>query len=184
MSVSRHPQIHVRTRGGLNVHVTRIYLPATAADIDELHRTGELPVEDAYAVTDELRAELAEDGRPADEEYCEYVALSSAAYASLLRLTDRPADPDRRAAVSADVPAKDLRAVDTGVYEVLRPVALREVAAVHVDGDGEEVRELVARARGELASGGDAEATSDSLDGHDLEWYDPSELAELCAELG
>jgi len=45
------------------------------------------------------------------------------------------------------------------------------------------MRDLVAKARGELAAAGDAEATADSLDAHDLEWYDPSELAVLCEEL-
>ncbi|MEV0648997.1 hypothetical protein AB0I28_27460 [Phytomonospora sp. NPDC050363] len=163
--------------------MTRIYLPATEADLAALRDTGSLPVSGAYAVTDELRTELAENGGTADEELCEYVAFTSAAYGSLVRIAARPESAHRRVVVAADLPDAALRPGGPGLFEVDAPVPLKAVAAVHVDSDEPEVTRLVDEAVAELSGGGVAEATADSLDGHDLEWYAPSELSDLVDSL-
>lgn len=163
--------------------MTRIYLPATAADLAELHASGSLPVTDAYTVTDGLRAELAGTGED-DDESCEYAALTSAAYASLFRLADHPGAAKRRIVVAADVAPGSVKDVELALVEVVAPVELASVAAVHVDGDGPEVSRLVAAAVAEVGAGEIAEATADSLDGHDLGWYAPSELGDLVDSLG
>ncbi|HEY1179093.1 MAG TPA: hypothetical protein VGF17_23310 [Phytomonospora sp.] len=162
--------------------MTRIYLPATAADLAELRASGGLPVTDAYAVTDALRAELAAAGET-DEESCEYTALVSAAHASLFRLAELPGAAARRIVVAADVEPGAVREVASGLVEVTAPVTVKAVASVHVDGDGPEVARLVAAAIAEIGDGEVSETTADSLDGHDLEWYAPSELGDLVDSL-
>ncbi|MBB6039654.1 DUF6912 family protein [Phytomonospora endophytica] len=163
--------------------MTRIYLPATAADLAELNATGVLPVGDAYTVTDGLRAELADGAGEADDESCEYTALTSAAYASLFRIAEHTGTARRRVVVAADVPPGTVRGVELALVEVTTPVELAAVAAVHVDADVPEVTRLVTEAAAAIAADEDAEATADSLDGHDLEWYAPSELGDLVDSL-
>lgn len=162
--------------------MTRIYLPATAADLAELHATGALPVTDAYTVTGALRAELATTGED-DDESCEFAALTSAAYASLFRLADHPGAAKRRIVVAADVAPGSVKDVELALVEVTEPVRLAAVAAVHVDGDEPEVARLVGSAVAEVEAGEIEEATADSLDAHDLEWYAPSELGDLVDSL-
>lgn len=162
--------------------MTRIYLPATAADLAELRASGVLPVTDAYTVTGGLRAELAATGED-DDESCEYAALTSAAYASLFRLAEHDGAARRRIVVAADVAPGAVREVELALVEVTTPVALKSIASVHVDGDEPEVTRFVAAAAAEIAAGELSEATADSLDGHDLEWYAPSELGDLVDSL-
>lgn len=154
--------------------VTRIYLPATTADLTALHETGELAAREGYAVTDALRAAMSEDG-PADEELCEFAVFTAAAYASIAHLRALENPVPRRVVVSVDLPqaALEATAVD-GVFALSAPVRLKAVAAVHVD--EESASTLVAKA---LSEAEPSEATADSLDELDLEWYDPSELDEL-----
>ncbi|WP_285661423.1 DUF6912 family protein [Actinorhabdospora filicis] len=155
--------------------MTRIYLPATTADLAALHATGELAAREGYAVTDALRAAMSEDGRAADEELCEFAVFTAAAYASVARIKAGGDAVARRVVVSVDLPEVALRKTgEDGVYATLSAVPLGAVAAIHVD--EESASALVAKA---LEEDEPSEATADSLDDLDLEWYDPSELDVL-----
>jgi hypothetical protein len=95
--------------------------------------------------------------------------------------------------VSADVAAADLTMTteplgppgrpDIGSSRVRlqAPVPLSAVAALHVDGTPAEPDVAAAAEAMPRAAAGDpdAEFTVDSAEGHELEWYDVSELAQL-----
>jgi uncharacterized protein DUF6912 len=143
----------------------RVYLPATVPVLARLHAEGALAATEAYAVTPALRAQLGET----DEEELSYAAYRLAADASLALLRADPAAPDRRVVISADVPAEPARAGEAGAVRPAGPVPVAAVAAIHIDG---------AAAGPAVAS---AVATGDGSVDHELEWYDPSELAQLLA---
>ncbi|WP_412747260.1 DUF6912 family protein [Krasilnikovia sp. MM14-A1004] len=135
----------------------------------------------AHAVTPALREWYAEG----DEEELEYVAFTRAAQGALHLLRQDAQAPRRRVVVSADVPSTALvrEDVELGSSEVRlpQPVALADVAAIHVDGT-EAVTEVAAAAEvvdEALAGDPDAQFTVDGAEDHELEWYAVSELDEL-----
>ncbi|WP_130513443.1 DUF6912 family protein [Krasilnikovia cinnamomea] len=135
----------------------------------------------AHAVTPALREWYAEG----DEEELEYVAFTRAAQGALHLLRLDTQAPRRRVVVSADVPSAALvrEDVELGSSEVRlpQPVALTDVAAIHVDGE-EAVTEVAAAAEvvdEALAGDPDAQFTVDGAEDHELEWYAVSELDEL-----
>jgi hypothetical protein len=138
-----------------------MYLPATLPALAELRERGELTIDEGYAVTPALRAELGDD----DDEELSYAAFRLAAEASVRLLHADPAAPRRRVVISVDVPAEPLPEVAT--VRPVGPVPLSAVAAVHVDG---------AAAEPDVAA---AVAAGDPEVDHELEWYDASELAHL-----
>ncbi|TNU75950.1 hypothetical protein FH969_05225 [Miniimonas arenae] len=151
----------------------RLYLPATAADLADPDGVRAV----ASAVTPALRAALSEE----DEEGLELSAFLTAADASVLRVARLGARPRRVVlAVEVDDVRPDEAAPEElrGLPSVLGVVAVpwSHVVAVHVD--DAEAEELVA-----AAVGGDEEAF-DALVEIDLLWFDPSELADVRAELG
>ncbi len=160
----------------------RVYVPATLDGLVELERTGQLgePPFAAYAVTSALR-EWYGAGEPEEHEWA---AAEEAALGSLRLLADGPAAARRRVVLPVDVPGDAVRTDDrlgpAGV-RVLVPVALRDVASVHVD--GVEASGVVAAAAAALAAAesGDAAAARalEALDDHALEWYATQELADL-----
>jgi hypothetical protein len=166
--------------------VVRVYLPATFPVLRSLLDAGELgaPPLPGYAVTPELREWYAEG----DLEELEYVALSTAARASV-RLLD--ADPDavrRRVVVVAEVPEGAVTAaphVDRAAVKVGASVRLRDVQAVHAD-DEAAVPDVTVAAdavvEADLGSE-DAVFRLERAEGHELGWYATQEIGPLL-ELG
>ncbi|UQU68715.1 hypothetical protein COUCH_33795 [Couchioplanes caeruleus] len=135
----------------------------------------------AHAVTPALREWYAEG----DEEELEYVAFTRAAQAALQLLRHDPAAPRRRVVVSADVAANALVREDvelgSSTVRLPKPVSLKEVASIHVDG-ADAADEIAAAAdvvEEALAGDPDAQFTVDGAEDHELEWYAVSELDDL-----
>jgi hypothetical protein len=163
--------------------LVRVYVPATVPMLAALRAAGHLgggPMV-AHAVTPALREWYAEG----DEEELEYVAFTRAAQAALQLLRHDPAAPRRRVVVAADVPSGSLLREDTelgsSTVRLPGPVALSEVAAIHVDGGGaaEEIGTAADVIEEALAGDPDAQFTVDGAEDHELEWYAVSELDAL-----
>lgn len=158
----------------------RIYLAATRPLLAQAHASGRFAESGAacHVVTSALREWYAE----ADSEELEYAALLEAAEASLRLLAAEPGAPSRRVVVAAEVPAglvQPSRATTPRSAAVLAgPVERRHVVSVHVDDEEAEAdvaaaaRALPAAARGDE----DAQFVVDGADGHDLLWYDVTEI--------
>ncbi len=161
----------------------RVYLPATLSQLAEVERTGSYtapPGLSAHAVTPALREWYTEG----DTEELEYVALLDAALSSLRALAADPDAPRRRVVLAADVQDGLARpAPQSGMSAVTLAgaVPLTDVVSVHVDDD--DATPDVAAAVDALAAADtgddDAQFTVDSADGHDLLWYDVTEIKEL-----
>lgn len=157
----------------------RVYLPATMAGLRALREQGliERPGR-AHAVTPELREWYAEG----DQEELEYAAFTRAAQDALGLLRGERAVPSRRVVVSADLAPGQLRhparELGSSLVEVIEPVPLAAVAAIHVDGADAQADVAQAAAAFDAAACGDPDAqfTVDGAEGHELEWFDPSEL--------
>ncbi|WP_238013743.1 hypothetical protein KZZ52_55010 [Dactylosporangium sp. AC04546] len=166
----------------MTTDLTRVYLPATLAQLAVLRESGELPPPaEAHAVTPALREWYAEG----DEEELEYVAFTRAAQAALRLLRHDGKAPRRRVVLSVDLPgaAIVMNGLDLGSSQVGvgGKVPLRVVAAIHVDGADAEADVAAAADVVEEAEAGDPDAqfTVDGAEDHELEWYDPSELDQL-----
>jgi hypothetical protein len=169
--------------------VTRVYIPATLAMLQQLVADGSLRVVagTAFAVTPTLREAYAEGD---DEELAE-VALRDAALGSLrLLASDEPDDgrdlhgdlPLRRAVLVADVDAVTPRPdLDDAVVKVGQPVALDDVVAAYVDTAAAEPAVRAAMAVIDAADLGDedSELTVGDAQDHDLAWYAAGELPFL-----
>jgi hypothetical protein len=146
----------------------RVYLPGTWAALDTIAdpssqsglSTGGL----GFAVTRSVR-EANPDG---DDEEWEFIAFSDAVQASMRLLGDDM--PRRRVVLSMDLDA-DVVEVDGGSSAVVVPdvVSLDALAAVHLD--GAEAEPAISAVL--------AGAPVDTLDDVALEWYLPSEVADL-----
>jgi hypothetical protein len=163
--------------------LVRVYVPATVPMLAGLRAAGSLGAgpTTAHAVTPALREWYAEG----DEEELEYVAFTRAAQAALRLLRHDPSAPRRRVVVSADVPSADLQPADvelgSSTVRLAKPVALSEVAAIHVDGPAaaDEVAAAAERVEEAIAGDPDAQFTVDGAEDHELEWYAVSELDQL-----
>ena len=160
----------------------RVYLPTTLAGLTALRDNGFAAPIAAHAVTGELREWYA-DG---DAEELEYAAADEAAHDSLRLLAAAAQPVARRVVVAVDVPDS---AVSTGggpyrsSVTVTVPVARDAVASVHVD-DVLAVEDVCAAASAFPAADGgddDAQFTVDQASGHELLWYDVTELADVRA---
>ncbi len=160
----------------------RIYLPATLTTLRELHKAGELgpaPLT-GFAVTPSVREWYLDE----DDEVLEYAAFTEATRAALRLLDGDPLAPRRRAVVAADVPDDEVRPhpeLDRAVVRTTAPVALIQVASLHLDGAAAE-RDVAAAASAVLAADlgdDDAQFTMDGAEAHELEWYGVQELADL-----
>jgi hypothetical protein len=155
---------------------TRIYLPSSITGLNEMLLSGGVgPVPlHAHAVTDDVRAALPD----AAEEEWEYAVLNAAAQESVGLLTED--DPPRRVVVVAEV-GSVTPGSDGSLVEVNEVVPLRQVVAIHADGD--DAAEVVAAAR---AAWHDAEAGDEAavavvercLD-HELGWFATQEIGDL-----
>jgi hypothetical protein len=168
--------------------VIRVYLPATLPLLALLRRRGELAPYTSgghevvtHAVTPSLREWYAEG----DDEELEYVAFTRAAQAALWLLSHDSAAPRRRVVVSADLPVRAVAIVDrelgSSAVRVSGPVPLGAVAAIHVDAAEAEGDVTAAAEAIEDAVAGDpaAQFAVDGAEGHELAWFDVSELDQL-----
>jgi hypothetical protein len=139
----------------------------------------------AHAVTPALREWYAES----DTEELEHAAFLEAERAGLRRLAGDPSSPRIRVVVAADVADDTVTAAgdddDRSVVLVRGELTLEDVASVHLDEDGAQADlaaavDALAAAR---AGDDDAQFAVDSAEGHDLLWYDASELEELVDDL-
>jgi hypothetical protein len=164
----------------------RVYLPSTSSALRVLLDTGELgpaPLT-AFAVTPGLREWYVDD----ELEELEYAAMSEAARASLRLLDADPSAARRRVVVALDAPDADVEVrddLDRGVVRLRVPVAMRQIASVHVDDIEAETDVAAAASSITAADLGDAGAQDrvDDADGHELSWYASQELAELLDSL-
>ena len=161
----------------------RVYVPATVTMLADLRKDGRLGEGTVvgHAVTPALREWYAEG----DEEELEYVAFTRAAQGALRLLRHDPSAPRRRVVVSADVPSATLIREDielgSSTVRLPGPIALADVAAIHVDGvdAAAEVAAAADVVEEALAGDPDAQFTVDGAEDHELEWYAVTELSEL-----
>lgn len=160
----------------------RVYLPATLPILAAFAESGVLAMPlTAHAVTPALREWYTEG----DVEELEYAAMVEAAEASLRLLRGDSRAAPRRVVVAAEVEvALAAPPGHHGPRSQVRlpgPVQRRQVVSLHVD-DADAAADIAAAAAAvEAADAGDDDAqfTVDSAEGHDLLWYDVSELELL-----
>lgn len=160
----------------------RVYLPVTLPMLADVARTGSVPVLlTAHAVTPALREWYTEG----DVEELEFAAMVEAAEASLRLLAEHPTAPPRRVVVAAEVEVavatpQDDRGPRSRVL-LPGPVGLHDVVSVHVDDleAGADVAAAAAAVGAADRGDDDAQFVVDSAEGHDLLWYDVSELDTL-----
>lgn len=156
----------------------RIYLATTTAGLNALRDNGFAGPLDAHAVTGALREAYAEG----DADELEYAASADAAHASLRLL--EPAAPARRVVVAAEVPDGWVRPQPGPAPSSVRVssgVTREHVVSLHVDDALAEADVAAARAALAAADEGDDDAqfTVDGAEGHELLWYDVTELDDL-----
>ncbi|TNM60039.1 hypothetical protein FHN55_19830 [Streptomyces sp. NP160] len=177
----------------------RVYAALRPEQLPECLRSGRLP-DDApvHAVTPALREHYTEG----DAEELELAAMLDAADSSLRLIaatgsagTSGGGATARRLVLAADVPAAqasprpvadDDPAEALSRVDLTEPLALSAVVSAHVD-EVEAATDVAAAAAAlPAADVGDEDAafTVDGAQGHDLLWYDASELEALAAELG
>lgn len=158
----------------------RIYVGTTLDGLQALRDNGLAAPFAAHAVTGALREWYAEG----DADELEYAASSAAAQQSLRAL----ATP-RRIVVAADVPDSTVRpGADPdrpALVSVLAALGLAQVVSVHVDDDlaREDVAAAVRALPAADAGDDDAGFVVDGAEGHELLWYDVTELDDVLAVL-
>lgn len=163
----------------------RVYLPATFDMLGRLARDGEMPVRSGvgFALTPALR----EYYTAGDEEEIAYAAFLEAARASLrlLGIGDEDRFPHRRVVISADVDDSTTTPDPSMSESVVRldpaMVAVDQIAAIHVDDEGNEAVTAAAVEAVDAADLGDedAEITLGDCEDNLMSWYDGRELGVL-----
>lgn len=159
----------------------RVYIPATFAMLKELDADGSIHARSGWGFA--ATPALTEFFTSGDEEEIEAVAFDDAALASLrlLAIGDEPDFPHRRVVISADVEAVPQPEMGESVVKLSAPVALEDVAAIHVDiADAEEATKRATELI-DAADLGDQDAelaVGDAQDNY-LAFYDPTELPFL-----
>ena len=165
----------------------RVYLPSTLPALAALLHAGEItPPVRAFAVTPALREWYAS----ADDEELEYSAMTHAAGASLRLLAASPGAPRQRVVLAAEVPPEAVGPAAGGsggdldhpadvVVDAVVPVS--KVVSAHVDEPAAEhdIREAAGALAAADAGDDDARFTVDGAEGHELLWYEASELTYL-----
>jgi hypothetical protein len=165
----------------------RVYVGTTLAQLKDLREKGFEPPVRAHAVTPSLREWYVEG----DQDELEYAASVDAARDSLqLLATAGGQAARRRVVVAADVP-DDLVHHEPATLEDSARSAVRldgsldleHVVSIHVDDDLalDDVAAAVAALPAAQAGDEDAQFTVDGADGHELAWYDVSELDDVLA---
>lgn len=166
----------------------RVYVPMTVPALVRLRGEGGYggTVWTAHAVTPALREWYA----ASDTEELEHAAFLDAERAGLRLLAAEPSAPRLRVVLSADVP-DDLTAPagedgdERSVVLCHGDLSLADVASVHVDEEAAQadIEAAVLAWPAALAGDDDAQFVVDGAEGHDLLWYDASELDGLVDEL-
>jgi len=165
----------------------RVYVATTIGGLQALRSNGFVQPEAVHAVTAALREWYVE----ADAGELEYAASCAAAESSLRMLV--PGEPARRVVVAAEVPDSWVRpaggtraygepaAGDPSSVLVGSPVPLDLVVSVHLDGADAEPEVAAAAAALPASDAGDDDArrTVGDAEGHELLWYDVSELDDV-----
>jgi hypothetical protein len=160
--------------------VTRVFVPATLPLLRTLRDHGLAAPLAAHAVTGALREWYVEG----DAEELEYAASSEAAAASLRLLADDAEAPPRRVVLAAEVPDGQVRTVaGSGRSAVLvsADLPVDRVVSIHVD-DEQAAADVAAAVRAvPAADAGDEDArlAVEDAEGHELLWYDVTELDDL-----
>ena len=159
----------------------RVYVGTTVDGLQRLRDKGFVAPLEAHAVTGTLREWYAEGN--ADE--LEYAASSAAAQQSLRAITT----PPRRIVIAADVPDPSVRSASDpdhpALVRVLVDLPLAQVVSVHVDDDDahDDVAAAVQALPAAEAGDDDASFLVDIAEGHELLWYDVTELDDVLAGL-
>jgi hypothetical protein len=160
----------------------RIYLPATLPRLKAALDAGQLETEVAYAVTPALREWYIEG----DIEELEYAATAAAARASLPLLAEASSEGGsaRRVVVASDVPDSAVRPTPDVGRAAVRPggpVPMSQVVSALVDdaSASDDVRRAVAALDAADAGDEDARFVVDSVEDHELAWYDAQEIGAL-----
>ena len=162
----------------------RVYVGTTLHDLKALQEQGFPPPVHANAVTPALREWYVEG----DQDELEYAASVDAARQSLRLLAASTGPVWRRVVVAADVPDAAVHEVTGDVDDSRRsvvrldqPLVLAQVVSVHVDDDValDDVAAAGAALAAAEAGDDDAQFTVDGADGHELLWYDVSELDDV-----
>jgi hypothetical protein len=160
--------------------VTRVFVPATVPLLRTLREQGLRAPLPAHAVTGALREWYVEG----DGEELEYAASSEAAAASLRLLADDAAAPPRRVVLAAEVPDGQVRAVAGSPRSAVvlgEHLTVDRVVSIHVD-DDEAAGDIAAAVRAIPAADAgeeDAQLAVEDAEGHELLWYDVTELDDL-----
>lgn len=158
----------------------RVYIPATFSMLESLRADEILHARGGwgFAVTQALR-DFYDSG---DEEEFADIAFDEAARASLRLLDGEESKfPFRRVVVAADVEAEPNADKGEAVVKLSGPIALADIASIHVDVAEAEELTKAAIAVVDAADLGDEDAelmVGDSLE-IPLAWYDPTELSIL-----
>jgi hypothetical protein len=164
----------------------RVYVGTTLDQLQVLRDTGFSPPVHGRAVTPALREWYVEG----DLDELEYAAAADAAHDSLWAIVAEGASARRRVVVAADVPDAtvhhEVQAPDDSRRSVVRisePLLLHQVVSIHVDDDVALADVATAAAALPAAEAGDEDAqfTVDGADGHELAWYDVTELDDVLA---
>jgi hypothetical protein len=162
----------------------RVFVPGTLPLLRAL-REDRLPAPlAAHAVTGALREWYVEG----DGEELEYAASSEAAAASLRLLAVDPEAPPRRVVMAAELPDEQVRPVAGSARSAVVvgvDLTADRVVSIHVD-DAEAAADVAAAARSvPAADAGEEQAqlTVEDAEGHELLWYDVTELDDLLDDL-
>jgi hypothetical protein len=165
----------------------RIYVGTALQQLQALRDKGIQPPVRAHAVTPSLREWYVEG----DQDELEYAASVDAARDSLQLLAAAGSEAARRrVVVAADVPDalvhhEPATLEDSGRSAVRldQSLDLEHVVSIHVDDDLalEDVAAAVAALPAARGGDEDAQFTVDGADGHELAWYDVSELDDVLA---
>jgi hypothetical protein len=161
----------------------RIYIPFNLISLAQLRDEGEISHGlVAHAVTPALREWYAQS----DTDELEHAAFLDAERRSLRSLSGAARARRLRVVLSADVPDDAVLPVggddeDRAVVQVIGSVPISAMASIHIDEDGAEPDVTAAvEALGALDDGDeDAQFVVDGAEGHDLLWYDVSELDDV-----
>lgn len=160
----------------------RVFVPGTLPLLRALREQGLPAPLAAHAVTGALREWYVEG----DGEELEYAASSEAAAASLRLLAVDPEAPPRRVVVAAELPDEQVRPVAGSARSAVVvgvDLTADRVVSIHVD-DEEAAADVAAAARSvPAADAGEEQAqlTVEDAEGHELLWYDVTELDDLLA---
>ena len=160
----------------------RVFVPGTLPLLRTLRESGLPAPLAAHAVTGALREWYLEG----DGEELEYAASSEAAAASLRLLAADPEAPARRVVLAAELPEAQVRPVAGAARSAVVvgvDLTADRVVSIHVD-DDEAAADVAAAARSvPAADTGDEQAqlTVEDAEGHELLWYDVTELDDLLA---